>query len=322
MFTESVEKLASILKNGGIVIFPTETVYGIGALATNTEACLRIYAIKNRPSDNPLIIHFADKSEIEKYCEVSSLAKVLFNEFSPGPLTLVLKKKNDSLFSCGLSTVAVRIPDHIEARKLISLAGPIAAPSANPSGKPSYTKMEDVLEEFSGKVDGILRATEPSYSMESTVLDLSQEKVILLRTGSIDRRMIETRLGIQVEVLESPEIISPGMKYRHYAPNGKIFISKILPSIQEIQSKHKIASNHFGNSSDKSISKIARIGFGMSDVSNFDKMVFNNLDYMKSLYKFLLDCDKTNIEIIYCQEPYDGEFADTIWDRLNKASST
>jgi hypothetical protein len=95
-----------------------------------------------------------------------------------------------------------------------------------------------------------------------------------------------------------------------------------LPSIQEIQSKHKIASNHFGNSSDKSISKIARIGFGMSDVSNFDKMVFNNLDYMKSLYKFLLDCDKTNIEIIYCQEPYDGEFADTIWDRLNKASST
>ncbi|MCG9874434.1 MAG: threonylcarbamoyl-AMP synthase [Leptospiraceae bacterium] len=321
MFTESVEKLASILKNGGIVIFPTETVYGIGALATNTDACLKIYSIKNRPSDNPLIVHFADKSEIEKYCEVSAIAKVLLDEFSPGPLTLVLKKKSDSLFSCGLSTVAVRIPDHAEARKLISLSGPIAAPSANPSGKPSYTKMEDVLEEFSGKVDGFLKATEPSYSMESTVLDLSQGKVSLLRTGSIDRRMIETRLGIQVKVHESSEIISPGMKYRHYAPNGKIFISKILPSVQAIQSKHYIVSNHLENSMDKSIPKIARIGFTMSDISNFDKIVFHNLEYMKSLYKFLLDCDKANIEIIYCQEPKDGEHADTIWDRLRKASS-
>jgi len=320
VITDSVDEIASIVKNGGIVVFPTETVYGIGALATNKESCLRIYKIKNRPSDNPLIVHFASKQQIKNNCIIPKIAESLLNEFSPGALTLVLNKKNESLFSCGLDTVAVRIPNHTKARELIALTGPIAAPSANPSGKPSYTRFEDILNEFSGKVDGILQAEEPSFGMESTVLDLSKGNPILLRTGSIDQKTIESRLGIKIESPMNSEILSPGMKYRHYAPNGKVFISKYIPSLNEIIAMQKQKSKNQLKSIDYSNLVIARIGFSIDDKTSLDRVIENNLDYMSSIYKFLLDCDNSKVEIIYCQEPNDGEFADTIWDRLKKAS--
>ncbi|WCL51360.1 L-threonylcarbamoyladenylate synthase [Leptospira sp. GIMC2001] len=317
---------ASTILSGGIVVFPTETVYGIGASSYNFESCKKIYEIKNRPSDNPLIVHFPSIESIEKACHMNDRARKLFQELSPGAITIILKKKDERIFSNGLETLAVRIPSHPSILELLNKSGPISAPSANPSGKPSFTREEDVIREFSGKVDCILQAAAPTLGLESTVINLSSGDIVLLRPGSIDATVIEDVLGDKISRKISNSQISPGIKYRHYSPNAKMilvdsfegfdFQELIEKEINSNKSKNKdelpISQNHF---------KVAKIGFRISKPTQFDRVVHQNTEYAYFLYEFLIDCDNQGIDLIFCERPMPGDLNETINNRLNKASS-
>ena len=223
-----------LIREGELVAFPTETVYGLGADATNTDAVCKIYEAKGREGDNPLIVHFADPADIEVYASIpdKALFEKLSAAFMPGPLTVVLPRK-DALsprVSAGLSTVAVRVPSHEGARAFIRAARrPIAAPSANRSHRPSPTAASHVVEDMDGKIAAILDGGTCEHGVESTVLLLS-DTLRLLRPGAVTREMIEEVTGREVlvdagvlsRVEDVRRVASPGMKYRHYAPQAPL----------------------------------------------------------------------------------------------------
>jgi L-threonylcarbamoyladenylate synthase len=229
---ENQKRIQQTIKKGGLVVFPTETVYGIGADATNPEAVKKIFEAKGRPTDNPLIVHLAFQKDLDQcVLSIPELAYPLMTQFWPGPLTLVFKKKTiiPPEVSGGLDTVGIRIPSSEVARDVIRAAGvPICAPSANLSGKPSSTLFKHVLEDFSGKVDIMIDGGQVSIGLESTVLDLTTPIPVLLRPGAITKKMIEETLHMGImdatheEVRDIPK--SPGMKYTHYAPKGEVNI--------------------------------------------------------------------------------------------------
>lgn len=223
---------AEILKRGGLVAFPTETVYGLGGNALNEGAAAKIYEAKGRPSDNPLIVHLSDASEAGKYAVTSPLFEKLAAAFMPGPLTVILPKKAcipDSVTG-GLPTVGIRVPSNPVARELISLAGcPIAAPSANLSGKPSPTSFAHVVHDLDGRVDCIIDGGEAEYGVESTIVSLDGASIKLLRPGAITPEMLSLftdDLYIDPAVTEKYDGIplAPGMKYRHYAPSSPVTV--------------------------------------------------------------------------------------------------
>jgi len=229
-----LQKAAEILRRGGLVVFPTETVYGLGGDATNQNAAMAIYAAKGRPSDNPLIIHVATPTEAEPYAVTSDTYYRLARHFMPGPLTVILPKKDTIPLSVtgGLDTVAIRCPDHAVARALIQAAGvPIAAPSANRSGKPSPTCAAHAAEDLTGRVDMILDGGDCEVGLESTIVKLEGDRGILLRPGAVtpeDLRRIIPNLSIAPAVTaalgEGERVLSPGMKYRHYAPTAPLVL--------------------------------------------------------------------------------------------------
>lgn len=222
-----------VIQSGGIVVFPTETVYGIGANALNKEASKKIYQVKGRPSDNPLIVHIGKKADVYKYAKnIKQEALSLIEHFWPGPLTLILRKKvviPDEITG-GLKTVAIRMPDNEIALNLINHAQvPICAPSANISGRPSSTLFNHVVDDFFGKVDIIIDGGKSAIGLESTVLDMTLKTPTILRPGAITKEMIEQ--VIKCEVLDTKPLDSnldipksPGMKYIHYAPKGKLTV--------------------------------------------------------------------------------------------------
>ncbi len=224
---------AALISRGEIVVFPTETVYGLGANALDAEAVKKIFAAKGRPADNPLIVHVADKNWLEKVAQVNTLARELINKFWPGPLTLILPKKDivPKEVTAGLNTVAVRMPSHPVAQLLIKAAGvPIAAPSANSSGKPSSTQGQHALDDLVGKVAMILDAGPVPIGLESTILDVSKMPPVLLRPGYITK---EDLLPICKEIQDfkanftaNQKPPSPGLKYVHYAPTAPVFLAK------------------------------------------------------------------------------------------------
>ncbi len=231
---EKIKKAAEIIKSGGVVAFPTETVYGLGANAYDEQAVKKIFELKGRPQDNPLIVHISKKQDVYIVArEVPEKAKVLIREFWPGPLTLVLPKNPSipDIVTAGLDTVAVRMPDHPIALKLIRLSGvPIAAPSANISGKPSSTQPEHIKKYFGEKV--FLIEGKVKIGIESTVLDLTEDVPKILRPGAITKEMIERKIG-KVELVEykKADFIkanfipkSPGLKYRHYTPDAELIL--------------------------------------------------------------------------------------------------
>jgi L-threonylcarbamoyladenylate synthase len=235
--TEKLVKAAGIIKTGGTVVFPTETVYGLGANGLDPESVKKIFAAKGRPSDNPMILHISDMGMLGDIAVgISHKAKELIAKYWPGPLTLVLKKSDKVPHEAtgGLDTVAVRMPSHPVALKLIALAGvPIAAPSANISGRPSPTLSKHVIEDLYGRVDMILAGDQTEIGLESTVIDLSEDNPVLLRPGSISLKQLEEVLGdvkvdksISRKVEKGQEVRSPGMKYRHYAPKGDMVLVK------------------------------------------------------------------------------------------------
>jgi len=226
--TTEIDLAAELLRSGGLVALPTETVYGLGANGLNETAVAKIFAAKGRPNDNPLILHISDAEDMTRYCaEIPDLVYKLADAFWPGALTLVLKRKPivPDAVTAGLSTVAIRCPDHALTRAVIAAAGlPIAAPSANVSGRPSPTTAAHVLEDMDGKIDAVLDGGPCTIGVESTILDLTTTPPHLLRPGGVSVEQIESVIGPidthtrAVGAAETP--VAPGMKYRHYAPKA------------------------------------------------------------------------------------------------------
>lgn len=228
-----ITQAATLIKNNEVVAFPTETVYGLGGNAENSDAVAKIFAAKGRPSDNPLIIHIAEPSQLADFVtEVPAKAACLMEHFWPGPLTIIFKKKDgklSELATAGLSTVAVRMPNHPVALALIMASGlPIAAPSANTSGKPSPTLARHVYEDLAGKIAGIVDGGPTGVGVESTVIDCTDEVPVILRPGGVTKEQIEAVIGsVSVDpALKNSEAApkSPGMKYRHYAPDAPFYL--------------------------------------------------------------------------------------------------
>lgn len=228
--TEELKIVCNLIKNGEIIIFPTETVYGIGANAFDEKAVGKIFMAKGRPSDNPLIVHVANRKTIHEIAKsITPIEQKLIDNFMPGPFTLILNKtdKIPDIVSAGLDTVAIRMPDNVIARGIITFSGvPIAAPSANISGKPSGTTVEDIRRELEGKVSAIVDGGETKIGLESTVVKVIDEVPCILRPGKVTTEDIEKVIGVVdfgngifTPVKEEERVETPGVKHKHYAPD-------------------------------------------------------------------------------------------------------
>ncbi|MGC8903196.1 MAG: L-threonylcarbamoyladenylate synthase [Fervidobacterium sp.] len=226
LYDFDISYACNVLKSGGLVAFPTETVYGLGALATDSSAVRKIFKVKGRPSDNPLIVHLSSVDDINQIAYLDEKYLKVIEKITPGPITFVLKKKDviPNEVTAGLQTVGVRIPAHPVAQALAKCVGPIAAPSANRSGKPSPTDADAVIEDLQGLVECIIDAGECAFGIESTIVDLTKDTLLLLRPGPITMEDLTELFGnvefYQIKEGEKP--LAPGMKYRHYAPEKRL----------------------------------------------------------------------------------------------------
>lgn len=252
----AIKKAGNIIKTGGLVLFPTETVYGIGADGLNEKAVKKIFIAKGRAQDNPLILHVSDKNMIEIIARnITNMEKNIIDKFMPGPLTIILKKRKivPDIVSAGLDTVGIRMPEEEIAKNLIKEAKiPLAAPSANISGKPSGTNIKDIFNELNNKVDIILDNGPTKIGVESTVIRVIRGKIHILRPGKITKEDFE-KLNYKVIIdkhtlnkfTEEQKVLSPGVKYKHYAPNSKCILiysknnNKIVKTTKEISKKYK-----------------------------------------------------------------------------------
>ncbi|MCW1931879.1 L-threonylcarbamoyladenylate synthase [Pararhodobacter zhoushanensis] len=231
-------RAAALLRAGGLVAFPTETVYGLGGDATQDHAVAGIFAAKGRPRFNPLIVHVPDVRLVSRYAVLTPLAEQLAAAFWPGPLTLVLPLRLDGglspLVTAGLETVAVRVPAHPVARALLeAFGGPLAAPSANPSGRISPVTAQHVLEGLSGRIDGVVDGGACAVGLESTILDATGDAPVLLRAGGLAVEAVEA-LGLRVGVATSGAITAPGQLASHYAPRGRVRLGVVSPEAGEV----------------------------------------------------------------------------------------
>lgn len=324
---KEIKKYAEMLRNGKTVIFPTETVYGLGANALDEDAASKIYIAKGRPSDNPLIVHIAKKTDIDDLVEVvTDKAKILIEKFWPGPLTIILKKKNivPHVTSGGLDTVAVRMPSHKIAKELILECGvPIAAPSANISGGPSPTKREHVVEEMNNRVDGILLGGDCDFGLESTVIDLTDNIPMILRPGSITKEDLEKVIGyVSLDPsLENKEdnikAKAPGMKYTHYSPNADVYIvsgdkENVIDKINELikyneQNGLKCGVMCITPNKNEYNGEVITLGKTLNEVAY-------------NLFGALREMDKRNIDIVYAEEFEKVGLGQAIMNRLLKSA--
>ena len=232
--TEKIKVCAEILCCGGLVAFPTETVYGLGAIATDADAAKKIYAAKGRPSDNPLIIHIAEPKDAERYAYTCPLYYKLADAFMPGPLTVILPKKSiiPNEVTGGLDTVAIRCPAHPIANAIIKASSvAIAAPSANLSGSPSPTEGIHVINDLNGRIEALVDGGSADIGLESTLVKIDGDKLTLLRPGAITRdallcvcERVDVARAVTAALAENEKPLSPGMKYRHYAPNAPLVL--------------------------------------------------------------------------------------------------
>lgn len=326
---ESLDRAGEIIRAGGLVSFPTETVYGLGADALNEEAVASIYEAKGRPSDNPLIIHISSVESVEEIAylddidDTDKIAKIdknnkpsisrdtkleLMKKFWPGPITFILKKKDivPDITSGGLSTVGVRLPSSKVARDFITAAKrPIAAPSANISGKPSPTRWQDVIEDMDGRIDAILKGNDCEVGIESTVLDLTGEIATIVRPGYITPKMIEevTPVKYDKSLNLNPsksdfKPIAPGMKYKHYAPKARVRIVKSQDLAIRLASEAK-----------KHGKKVQIL-----DYQNNSRMA------ARDFFARLRQMDRQEVEIIYVVALDDEELGYSVMNRMLKSA--
>lgn len=331
---ESIQRAGQILKEGGLVAFPTETVYGLGGDALNPDSSRKIYAAKGRPSDNPLIVHICRWEDIFKIANpVPEAAQKLAKAFWPGPLTMILKKTElvPRETTGGLDTVAIRFPADHTALALIEAAGGfVAAPSANASGRPSPTLAQYVQEDMDGRIEMILDGGEVGIGLESTIVDLTGREPMILRPGFITKEMLE-------EVLESVDVDktildvncklrpkAPGMRYRHYAPKGELAIVEGDPEtvVETICQKSRAAKDAG-----------AKVGIIATDETVKRYLAESRADSIKSvgsrtdeaavgrnLYRILREFDDEDVTVMYSESFSESGFGQAIMNRLLKAA--
>jgi len=325
-----IQKAGEIIRAGGLVAFPTETVYGLGGDALSPEASGKIYAAKGRPSDNPLIIHICKLEDVTRIVsEFPDKAQRLAEEFWPGPLTMVLPKADivPKQTTGGLDTVAVRMPVDPTALAFIEAAGGyVAAPSANISGRPRPTGAKYVIEDMDGRIEMILDDGDVEIGLESTIVDLTGEVPVLLRPGFITLKMLEEVLG-QVDVdrtildgncHDKPK--APGMKYRHYAPKGELTIvtgeaTVVLDRINELAEKEAECGKKVGI-----IATDETMGAYHAHSVKSAGMRSDEVSIAKNLYRILREFDDEGIEVIFSESFADGGIGQAIMNRLLKAA--
>lgn len=328
---EAINRAAEIIKTGGLVAFPTETVYGLGGNGLSSLASSKIYEAKGRPSDNPLILHIASIEQLYPLVEkIPEIAERLMDAFWPGPMTLIMKKSNivPKETTGGLDTVAIRMPAHPVALTLIEAAGlPIAAPSANASGRPSPTCADHVCEDLSGKIDMIIDGGDVGIGLESTIIDVTGEIPTILRPGYITQEILEKMLGevrvdkasvSKMEEGESPK--APGMKYRHYAPKASMTIvrgdtSSVVRKINQLVKKSQSEGKKAGIICTRETVKLYTNGeikcIGARDAEG---------EIALNLYRILREFDSTDVDVIYSEAFEGGSLGQAIMNRLLKAA--
>jgi L-threonylcarbamoyladenylate synthase len=322
---DNLDEAGEIIRSGGLVAFPTETVYGLGASAFNGDAAKKIYEAKGRPSDNPLIVHICDKLQIYELAEeISPMAEKLIDSFMPGPFTIILKKKENisNAVTAGLDTVGIRFPKNQIAVDFISAAGvPIAAPSANISGKPSPTKAAHVIYDMSGRIDGIINGGDCEVGVESTIVDASGDKPILLRPGGITLDMlrevvpeteVDSHILKSVSADEQPKC--PGMKYKHYSPDAEV----IVVEGEKAAVREKI-NELLEENSDKVTGVLTMYQ------SAYDNAVIlsagnSNKDYARLLFSALREFDSLGVEIVFAEFCEQDGYGLAVKNRLYKAA--
>ena len=327
---EILRRAGSVIQNGGLVAFPTETVYGLGGDALNQESARRIYAAKGRPSDNPLIVHICRLEDLNEIVdEVSEEAIRVAEAFWPGPLTMILRRSNrvPRETTGGLDTVAVRFPSHPVARQLIAYSGGfVAAPSANLSGRPSPTQARYVVEDMDGRIDMILDGGTVGIGLESTIIDLTVMPPQILRPGYVTHEMLEkvlTKVDIDVTILQGNSVQAPrapGMKYRHYAPKGELVIVE-GPLMQAAAYMNRMASENSARGERTGIIGTEEsIGLYHADVVKSLGAREDQDTIAKNLYSVLRQMDEEKVAKIYSESFTDRDIGQAIMNRLLKAA--
>ena len=324
-----IDQAANVIKTGGIVAFPTETVYGLGANGLDEDAVKNIYKAKGRPSDNPLILHISTIEEIAPLVEeIPELAYDCMRRFWPGPLTIILKKSRiiPNIISAGLDTVAIRMPDHPIASRLIAKSGvPIAAPSANLSGRPSPTMASHVVEDMMGKIQMIIDGGETGVGLESTVLDLSTDTPTILRPGGItleDLRELIDNVILDESITNKNGIPkSPGQKYRHYAPNAEMIlyigdIERVVDEIKKQAEKLIYEGKNVGIMATEETKDRYSQGRVLVSGSRFKRETIAH-----NLFDILRSFDELNVDIILAEGVNFDNIGMAIMNRLIKAAS-
>lgn len=309
---------SQMLHGGACVAFPTETVYGLGVDATNESAVRKAFEAKGRPSDNPLIVHLHSTSQLELYCHsISDIAYRLIEEFCPGPLTIVLPRRESiaSIVTAGLSSVAIRFPSHSVAQRLLRKCElPIAAPSANRSGRPSATTWQAVLEDLEGRIDGVLCDEPCLIGIESTVVDVTHNIPIVLRSGRVSiEQLRKVSSNIRLNQHANDALAnSPGLRHKHYQPSAKVIL------IEDVLLGQAFAG------SDPAVSEAY---IGISRLSRMDEQRFLRIQYCQSvddyaarLFSYFRECDAIGIEAIHCESVNENGIGRALMDRLRRAS--
>ena len=327
---EMIRRAGEILRSGGLVAFPTETVYGLGGNALDEASSAKIYAAKGRPSDNPLIVHIERLEDLELLVtEIPQSALILAQAFWPGPLTMILPKSPivPDTTTGGLKTVAVRMPNHPAALELIRAAGGfVAAPSANTSGRPSPTSAAHVIEDLDGRIDCIIDGGSVGIGLESTIVDLTGETPEILRPGYISRAMLEEVLGkvtVDKGLTSEDEKVrprAPGMKYRHYAPKAQLAIvegeeNDVVRTIRELVRKDTAAGLKVGIIA--ASESAGRYGEGTVRAAGTRS---DERTIAMHLYALLREFDELETDRIYSEAFEEGQLGDAIMNRLLKAA--
>lgn len=318
---EKIADAAEVLRNGGLVAFPTETVYGLGADAMNPDAVRKVFEAKGRPADNPLIVHIADHGQlIDLVDEVPDKARALGKEFWPGPLTLVMKKTFlvPDIVTAGLDTVAVRMPDHSVALALIEeFGGGLVGPSANISGRPSPTTGTHVMDDLGGRIDMILNSGPVQIGIESTVVDVTVEPPVILRPGGLHRESLEDIVG-EIRIASDLGSLrrSPGTRHRHYAPKAKVVlvperdVAALSRFLQEYRQQGKNVSCVVHSP------ELARVESG-----GFFKVLPAPIDFFaRYLFRTFRELDQEGADVIIVESVSEEGLGSAVMDRLKKAS--